>query len=699
VWCWEKVCRPVSVLQLTHGVQFYTPLSFSLKKKPFFFLCTMLLTKDEIQAITLNAKFVHKYADQVFFTSEVNNAAQRIGEQPFLNFFVRYHHRDAPERYTWSRVRRVLLLEDAIAAAQVSGVAPPATTATVDWRGKIVWVCLAVEAVESELHHTASHAAGASSAAASTEAKEELVMLSQLSNTVPTEEEILAFCVASANLRPTERYVDGVHGDATVMPPVLADPATSEPNGTTATETLEGVAVESPTSLNPRIFLPTARQVTLLQQYKKQHFTHHQWSEEEIEHSKALRQRYSSIGVAAAAPVRTVAFEQEHRVVERRQQRQQHQHSTAGGIVAPASPVRALLSEVEVTQDPLSGQASASDLTAAAGMAENGYAATQTQRSTVSATPQPPSSPSSATISDAPLSPFLPRSLLRHQQQQQQHLQQKPLDDSLPATPSFTQTLSPSQAQTQVAMGQGDEISTPSTSSLTALSQHLSQLRAAENSFFKYVSDEKRSQYLNRLASITLRNSQTNASNRRRGIANERRLERKGNLLESRGLWITDDKERAKQAEDYVKASVSGSADVQKEEGRAAKNAVVGSGAGEGSDTAKSAEDVFVEKFKAYHDAQQISFADCADDLLSGADADIELILKAAAAAAPANDSSEKNATNTANGASNIGRMNRRAARRLLPNRLNTEERSPLSVQAQLVHRSTLRMAKRVREE
>lgn len=656
----------------------------------------MILTKDEIQVITLNAKFVHKYADQAFFANELNAAPQRIGDQPFLNFFVRYHRSDAPERYTWSRVRRVVLLEDVIAAAQQRGTMPPSQTPTVEWRGKTMWVCLAVEPVEP------THASASSSSPSSSpdvgkkegEAEEELVMLPQLSNTVPTDEEVLAFCVASANHRPTEKYVDGVLGDAPVVPPVLHAPAGAAAAAAAATTTTVAASTtaaagqaEQPASLNPRLFVPTARQVDLLRQYRKHHFTYHQWVEEEIEQSKALRERYSSIGVAAA-PVRTVAYEHEHRAVERR-----HQRTTA----APASPMGALLGEVEVSQDPLSQSAQTEDL----------HSAPPTQRSA-------PSSPSALLAnSDAPVSPFLPRSILRGRQEQQQQ-QRSSLCAFANRTSSdnplsFSQTPHPL-TQDPLQMNDLTQNSTthqdhngggsPSVDSLAALSQqqqqhHLSQLRATEDSFFQYVRDEKRSYYLNQLANITLRNRETNAQNRRRGIANERRLERKGNLLESRGLWITDDKERAKQAEDYVKASVSGFSDAQNDEKRAAKNAVVGGAAGESSDTAKNAEDVFVEKFKAYHDAQLISFADCAGDLLSGTDADVESMLQAASATTADNG----NNVSGRDGASSAVRVTRRAVRRLLPNRLNTEEASPRSVQAQLVHRSTLRMAKRARGE
>lgn len=655
-------------------------------------LFTMILTKDEIQVITLNAKFVHKYADQAFFANELNAAPQRIGDQPFLNFFVRYHRSDAPECYTWTRVRRVVLLEDVIAAAQQRGTVPPSQTPTVEWRGKTMWVCLAVEPVEP------THASASSSPSSSPdvgkkegEAEEELVMLPQLSNTVPTDEEVLAFCVASANHRPTEKYVDGVLGDAPVVPPVLHVPAAAAAAATITTAAASTTAAagqaEQPASLNPRLFVPTARQVDLLRQYRKQHFTYHQWVEEEIEQSKALRERYSSIGVAAA-PVRTVAYEHEHRAVERR-----HQRTTAG----PASPMGALLGEVEVSQDPLSQSAQTEDL----------YSALPTQRSA-------PSSPSALLAnSDAPVSPFLPRSILRGRQEQQQ--QQRSSSCAFANRTSSDNPLSFSQTphpltQDPLQMNDLTQNSTthqdhngggsPSVDSLAALSQqqqqhHLSQLRATEDSFFQYVRDEKRSYYLNQLANITLRNRETNAQNRRRGIANERRLERKGNLLESRGLWITDDKERAKQAEDYVKASVSGFSDAQNDEKRAAKNAVVGGAAGESSDTAKSAEDVFVEKFKAYHDAQLISFADCAGDLLSGTDADVELMLQAASATT----ADSGNNVSGRDGASSAVRVTRRAVRRLLPNRLNTEEASPRSVQAQLVHRSTLRMAKRARGE
>ncbi|KAG5483761.1 hypothetical protein LSCM4_04914 [Leishmania orientalis] len=656
----------------------------------------MLLTKDEVQTITLNAKSVHKYADQAFFPAEINKAGARIGDQPFLNFFVRYHHRYAPEQYSWSRVRRIMLLED-VMAAQKASAAPLVTSPTIEWRGKTFWVCFAVEPVQPR---------SSSSSASDEAAEEEIVTLPQLSNTAPTEDEVSAFCVASANWRPTEVYADGVLGEAPAAPPVLPDAeevlaAKPAEQGSLSRPEGEKNAEERPppaAALNPRAFLPTPRQVELLRQYKKQHLTHHQWTEDEIEESKALRQRYCTMGIATA-PVRTVAYMQRQRVEERKQQQQQMQ---ARGTSSPYGAASQSLNASQVAEADLTQER----VTHVAAESADSHAMTQTQHSTLSAVP--PASPSAAaSAADTPLSPFLPRSVLRAQQQ---HLH------LAFAASTLTHTVPANYPSSGLLLGDGATVSvsqppvsqtpppatqtsaSPQPGSLSALSQHLSQLRAAEESFYQYISDESRSAYLNRLADITKRNSETNARNRRRGIANERRLERKGNLLESCGLWITDDKERASKAEDYVKGQAGESSSTKRnDESATAASAVAGGGAaGDGTDTTKSSEDVFVEWFKAYHDAQRLSFAGCADSDLFADDSDADIGPLLQAAADPESD--KAHSPSSAGAAADVMRLSRRQGRRLLPNRLRTEETPPALVQAQLVHRSTVRMAKRARE-
>ncbi|CBZ24951.1 conserved hypothetical protein [Leishmania mexicana MHOM/GT/2001/U1103] len=661
----------------------------------------MLLTKEELQAITLNAKSVHKYADQAFFPAEINEAGKRIGDQPFLNFFVRYHHRHAPEQYSWSRLRRVLLLED-VMTAHKPNAAPIVTSQTIEWRGKIFWVCFAVEPVQPR---------SSSSAAPNDTVKDEIVTLPQLSNTAPTEDEVLAFCAASANQRPTEVYADGVLGEAPVAPPVLLEsgevPSAAQPVAQDPLPQPEGVEgvnqAPPPAALNPRAFVPTPRQVELLRQYKKQHLAHHQWTEDEIEESKVLRQRYCTMGVATA-PVRTVTYIQHHRAEERKQQQQQR-HALGTSLSAGAATQglnASQAAELDVTEEPVFSMAAES---------ADVLAVTTTQRSTLSAVA--PSSPSAATsATDTPLSPFLPRRVLRAHQQQQQHAsalnQHVPVADPSSvlilgdgASASFSQ-LSVSQTPPPETQVQVQASLQPG--SLTALSQHLSQLREAEDSFYQYISEKSRSAYLNRLADITKRNSETNTRNRRRGIASERRLERKGNLLESCGLWITDDKERASKAEDYVKTQAGDSSSTRKndESTTVASAVAAGGAAGDGADTAKSAEDVFVERFKAYYDAQRITFADCADsDLFAdGSDVDIDPLLHAPAAVFDVGSESDRaHSPSSAGAVTEAMRLGRRPVRRLLPNRLRTEENTPALVQAQLVHRSTVRMAKREREE
>lgn len=623
-----------------------------------------LLSKDEVQTITLNAKFVHKYGDQSFFLAEINNVAARLQSQPFLGFFVRYHDILTPQRYTWSRVRRVVLME-----SLQEGSAPSSSFV---WRGKVFWIAIVVEAVRG------GEDASSGAKGGNVDSEDEvLVTLPQLSNTAPTEEEVAAFCIASERRRSTECYTDGPLSLAADRVGKLGSgPTTAGPGG------------DSTTPL--RHFLPTPQQIQLLGQYRKQCFAHHQWTAEEIEESKQLRRRFSSIGVAAA-PVQTVAFEHQQRA-EAKQTAVASPGSGAGSL--PAS--QSVRGEVALSQ--------------------------------FSAVAPTPSSATPATPLGSPLSPFLPRSLLRLHQQQQQL--------AADGAPSFSQISLPELSMSQPVVE--DE----------RAMQHRKRLREAEESFFQYISNEGRSSYLNKIAAITRRNSAINAERRRRGIANERRLERKGNLLESRGLWITDDKERASQADDYIKSQSGDSAGAKKPDdvakpapataaantavvgglaaaaaggavGAVASAAATGGPATEAADGHATAEDLFLDYFKTYYSAQRISFNGCTDSLLDD-DADVAAVLQerkttGAEAGDPPSPADRPNGTAAAavTADTHLDRR-RRAGRILLPNRLrcDVEDKSgsgsgagdhcatsPNWITAQLVHRSTVRMAKRERKE
>jgi hypothetical protein len=75
-----------------------------------------------------------------------------------------------------------------------------------------------------------------------------------------------------------------------------------------------------------------------------------------------------------------------------------------------------------------------------------------------------------------------------------------------------------------------------------------------EDLFSKYVSNPDRTMFLSLLATKTKENSLLNAVSIVRGAENEKKLQRKGNLVDSGGLWITNDEERLRTAKAHLDA-------------------------------------------------------------------------------------------------------------------------------------------------
>ncbi|ESL11761.1 hypothetical protein TRSC58_00481 [Trypanosoma rangeli SC58] len=198
-----------------------------------------------------------------------------------------------------------------------------------------------------------------------------------------------------------------------------------------------------------------------------------------------------------------------------------------------------------------------------------------------------------------------------------------------PATPQ-------SQTQSQEFSGSGASLADLTAATFSGASLESSPLLSQEvlqrwerskrdaESFYAYVSDDNRSAYLTKIAQITLKNYERNKRDRLRGIANEKRLDRKGNLLESGGLWIVDDQVRAQLARRYQieqdgeTVTVSG--------GEAKRNVTEASD----NDTATretaqpplTEEDSMVQRFMAWRKNQELSFASVPDEFMSIADED-----------------------------------------------------------------------------
>ncbi|RNF25681.1 uncharacterized protein Tco025E_02085 [Trypanosoma conorhini] len=143
-------------------------------------------------------------------------------------------------------------------------------------------------------------------------------------------------------------------------------------------------------------------------------------------------------------------------------------------------------------------------------------------------------------------------------------------------------------------------------------------------SFYAYVSDDNRSAYMTKIAQITLKNYERNKLDRLRGIANEKRLDRRGNLLESGGLWIVDDEVRAQLARRYQieqdgEAGTAGGGDAKK---NATEAPTDDTATRETASPPVSEEDRMVQRFMAWRKTQDFSFASVPDEFMATVDED-----------------------------------------------------------------------------
>nr|CCC49072.1 conserved hypothetical protein [Trypanosoma vivax Y486] len=133
-----------------------------------------------------------------------------------------------------------------------------------------------------------------------------------------------------------------------------------------------------------------------------------------------------------------------------------------------------------------------------------------------------------------------------------------------------------------------------------------------EDRFYAYVSDKDRSAYMKKISRITQQNYEKNKRDRLFGIANEQRLDRKGNLMESRGLWIVDDDLRSQLAKKYKEelddetaAGATSAAVGKKKADNSSNTEASGSGDVGGTLLPVSEEEAMVERYRKHQQKQQ----------------------------------------------------------------------------------------------
>ncbi|ORC86288.1 uncharacterized protein TM35_000291700, partial [Trypanosoma theileri] len=167
-------------------------------------------------------------------------------------------------------------------------------------------------------------------------------------------------------------------------------------------------------------------------------------------------------------------------------------------------------------------------------------------------------------------------------------------------------------------MGGSQSISSPVLSQ--KFLERWEESKQCEESFYAYVSDERRSAYMSKITRITQQNYELNKRDRLRGIDNEKRLDRKGNLLESGGLWIVDDQRRAQLAHKYQMEQDGENAGTTAGDGK--KNAVEKNTEDAAANTTAPPppmreEDVMLQRFISERKSQELSFSSVPDEFMT----------------------------------------------------------------------------------
>lgn len=296
-----------------------------------------MLSLSEITKCTLPAKFIHQRADAPYFKREINQLSQPWSdgkERRLVNFFIRYRvsPRDST-LYRWSQIERVVDLKDI----------PPKSTSTSSTNPGSSFPSASTSPVGSGTPLPAPGTATSNTAPpqlSSSAAKDSLmwgnkrffvafqvvgesrpILLTRLSNSPPTMEEVLAFCAREATERP---QIVG-----------------SDPESMVSSHSNSSAAAILP----PEAYLPTSAEVAQLYRHRVQVLEPPRtWSREEVEEHR-LRQAPYAAAAAAAAPVQRTSLDNANRqflahVQEAQLQEQQRQWSMrTGAVVPPSSPL------------------------------------------------------------------------------------------------------------------------------------------------------------------------------------------------------------------------------------------------------------------------------------------------------------------------------------------------------------------------
>eukprot|EP00796_Vickermania_ingenoplastis_P008970 gene8970-6293_t len=546
-----------------------------------------MLSDESLQKITLSAAFVHQHGDRPRFKHELNhlgetllgsggggeaNAAgassptpqQQQQQAKILNYFVRYRSsRDNKDLHRWSRIERVYDLAEwrAMQSGKQqqqqqpksnNGATAPHPKDSMMWGGKRFFIGLKV--------------AG----------EDRLVLLSRLSSKPPTQEEVKAFCVRESLEHPENVYKNKEAG-------ILQAPAGS-------------------TDLCMAAYLPTAELVELLYRHKAVSMETRRWTEAELEEVRNRNAPYAA-AAAAAAPVRRTTNDLHNRFFESAVL----QHNPAAAEDLPHSP--SSLDDLPVS----TFLSQATDLAYSQSQDSNDN---YNNPESDSQPARPPPLPfvlghAPAASPELPSSPFLPKRRAYHRKRSLQPVAGSPLGTSAPSSPARESSVGssspilgggggsqlppgfPPASQSAQPMAAPTGPRRPSTllgdSGMTLSAQAAADMmlgshpsspdmlrqqitpeviqqwettRRNAESFSQYINDPQRRAYLQTAVRITEANRQENKKRRLLGMQNEKKLHRSGNLIESGGLWVTDDEVRAQKAVSYSnRASGAGGED------------------------------------------------------------------------------------------------------------------------------------------
>lgn len=545
-----------------------------------------MLSADELSKITLNSALVHQLGERPFFADTLNHLSAKLKEeQENFNYFVRYRIAEGSDGRThrWSRIVKVVeLSERAAEDSSNHAVSSPTTKDSIVWKRKRFFVALEVVG------------------------EERLVLLNRISKDPPSEEEVLEFCAREALHRPQNVYRNPSSVAFAVPNPFpTEEPPMAEGEDLEDSEEFASMAWE---------YLPTPEQVKKLIQFRQKVLENPPpWSKSEIEIINRRLAPYAS-SAAATAPLQHTKVDFKNRV-----------------LVAQLNTVKSASGGASLTTAGSPSQESAFVSTP-----HSQFSAKQEERGHSTQKEEEMPNQNASPIDMSPSSPFLPhkRPLPRHAFSPSQDGPSSPFpSDDLGALGSSVS----SQWKEQAGRGPRRPSKILETSGMVIAAQHSTKSRVPEEallnlvtpqdweqwekaarnekSFHAYISDPQREAFERRFCNLTQKNLLENKKRTLQGLENEQRLKRAGNLVESSGLWVTDDSQRASKAASYLKRATGGGAEPGKPTGQASimSNQPASSNAGEGSSSTPAQENPVLHRFKELREKQEAGLASVPD--------------------------------------------------------------------------------------